>query len=339
LRVQEANLKPVTRTADRRPLHAAGRAALAHYDLTEVRLRLVGDVHNAVFRVSARDQRGERRRFALRLHVRDWLSDAEIASEMAWLEAIRRETSFLVPDPVRNDSGRLLTHARTDADSLPYTCTLLRWIDGRRYWKRPSVAWVRRVGGLMAQLQRHGRRFERPDAFRRPRWEAPDLVGRRGVLAEGWAPLPGRAGEVLSAVADRFLETAAGVGIDADSFGLIHGDLHVANALSCDGRIAAIDFDDCCDGYDLFDLAAALDLLEFRANYPALRRALLDGYCEVRPEAAEHLGAINAFLAARWVMVCLSLARRIERRQRLRRALTIVIPKLRRFLGSPASLG
>jgi Ser/Thr protein kinase RdoA (MazF antagonist) len=70
-----------------------------------------------------------------------------------------------------------------------------------------------------------------------------------------------------------------------------------------------------------------------------LRKAFLQGYCEVAPLAPESAAHINDFLAARWTMICLFLARRPENKPRLDRVLEIVVPKLKRFLREPGSLG
>ena len=326
-------------TTNLRQLHRVARAALQQYSLRDVRLKLVGDIHNIVFRVTARPPRArQQKQFALRLHMKDWLSDAMIESEMSWLEALRRDTALLVPNPVRNEAHELLT-AASDGSAQQRTCTLLDWAPGRIYWKRPSATWLRKIGRLMAQLQDYGARYARPVGFRRPRWDAAAMTGRKGILKESWEYLPKRALSVFTDVCDRFSEAAREIGSGAENFGLIHADLHVANVLSNRGRPVAIDFDDCCDGYYLFDLAAAIDLLEFRDNYRELRAAFLAGYYDVRPQATAHDFHINTFLAARFVMVGLYLARQSDKQRQLKRVLDIIIPKLKRFLRAPESLG
>jgi len=323
--------------SDARALRTLAREALARYGLRDVELRLAGRVHNHVFRVTANHEpAGVRRRYALRLHLQDWLSDEEIASELAWLESLGSDMDIAVPAPVRNRDGELLTHAGPDGRR---TCTLLRWLPGRVYWRRPSRSWVGRTGKLMAELQAHGRRFARPAAFVRRHRDVEAITGRVGRLAAGSANLPRPASRVLEAVFDRFERAVRDVGTGPRTFGLIHGDLHVGNAVLDRGRAGVIDFDDCGDGYYLFDLAAALDMLEFRDDYAVLRKALLAGYESVRPLSSAEATNLNAFLAARWATVCLYLARDPSQAPRVRRVLKLLLPKFRRFLKAPDSLG
>jgi Ser/Thr protein kinase RdoA (MazF antagonist) len=230
--------------ANQRRLRSTARSALQQYGLADVALRLVGTVHNDVFRVTARPSGAQQaRQFVLRLHMTGWLTEAQIESELMWLEAIRRDTSLRVPEPVRNQSGHLVTSACGTR-----TCTLFHWLDGRVLWKRPSPHWLHKIGRLMASLQDHGHHLKRPVAFERPRWDCAAMTGRAGMLAEGWDRLSKDAAVVLSDVCERFNDAAEAVGTGPDAFGLIHGDLHVANVLSVNGEVAAIDFDDCCDG-------------------------------------------------------------------------------------------
>jgi Ser/Thr protein kinase RdoA (MazF antagonist) len=63
-----------------------------------------------------------------------------------------------------------------------------------------------------------------------------------------------------------------------ECYGLIHADLRLANLLVDSDSTAIIDFDDCGDGWYLFDLATALSFLEERPDVPDLIASWLDGY-------------------------------------------------------------
>jgi hypothetical protein len=49
-----------------------------------------------------------------------------------------------------------------------------------------------------------------------------------------------------------------------------------------------------------YDMAILLDRIEMRGEYPALRAALLEGYCQVRPLAREQ----EAYLETRTGFIC-----------------------------------
>jgi Ser/Thr protein kinase RdoA (MazF antagonist) len=61
---------------------------------------------------------------------------------------------------------------------------------------------------------------------------------------------------------------------------MIHADLHFGNLLLSQGRIAAIDFDDCGFGFHVYDLVVPLKHLAKRRKreYPRFKSALIEGY-------------------------------------------------------------
>ena len=69
-----------------------------------------------------------------------------------------------------------------------------------------------------------------------------------------------------------------------DKQGLIHADLHFGNVLLSEGRMAAIDFDDCGLGFLAYDLAVPLMSVEARLSkkprgeFLSFRAALIEGY-------------------------------------------------------------
>ena len=109
-------------------LEAAGRDALQQrWNMADASLHLIKYRENAVFRV---DCNGIRR--ALRLHRYGYHSDAELLSELQWMQALG-EVGITVPTIVPAASGELfVTHA---ADDLPgdIQVDLFEWIDGEQF--------------------------------------------------------------------------------------------------------------------------------------------------------------------------------------------------------------
>lgn len=76
-------------------LRPTAHAALRGYTLDVTQLRLLNHGFNTIFRVDT--STGER--YALRLNVNSRRSPAPIAAEMAWLDALSRDTALQLPTP------------------------------------------------------------------------------------------------------------------------------------------------------------------------------------------------------------------------------------------------
>jgi len=95
----------------------------------------------------------------LRLHTSAYHDRVAISSELAWLSSLQSETTLVLPKPIVNKNGELVTGV--PADSKPETlCTLMSWVEGKI---SPTVEiltdeQLAKVGSLMAQLHIHSQR-------------------------------------------------------------------------------------------------------------------------------------------------------------------------------------
>jgi Ser/Thr protein kinase RdoA (MazF antagonist) len=268
------------------------RAALAPWGLQDAPATFVAGRENRVFRV--RTTRGD---FALRLKRPGYRSDAELLSELQWLEAMDR-AGLHVPRPEPSRDGRLLEAIggqRVD---------LLSWLPGRPLGaSREPLALAdaegvfHRLGHETARLHDACDRWARPAGFTRCAWDIDGLLGEAPVWGRFWEN-PGLDAptrqllERFRAAARRALLQRAGT-LD---YGLIHADLVRENVMLDGDRIAMIDFDDAGFGFRLFDVATTLLKNLAEPNYEGLKAALLAGYAQVRPLDLELL---NLFIALR----------------------------------------
>jgi Ser/Thr protein kinase RdoA (MazF antagonist) len=309
---EENRFERLSRRVQIGQLRGLARAALADYDLGEVRLTLLAHLYNTTFRVDT----AEGHRYMLRIHRAGAPTLESVGAEMAWLAALRRDTDLQVPSPVQARSGALFTVASTAGigpeDTSPHICVLFRWLYGRRVNAGLKPAHLELAGALMARLQDHAAHFGPPPGFARGRvdwpveWArrlpdpfAPEVVEAcRAIVADSLSA--GEAAQVAS-VLERVRAAEQALGRGPDAFGLIHADLHQYNLLFAHGTVMAIDFDDCGFGPLLYDLAVPLSELYGRVEYPALRAGLLAGYRRVRPLPAEREAYVDTFIALRRV--------------------------------------
>ena len=286
------------RSTQIRYMRRLGQTALTAYNLEQARITPLQHFLNTTFRI---DIPYPKQRYALRISRAGYQDAATIRSELLWLQAIRRETDLVVPEPLFNRNGLLLTTVEVPGVPEPRHCVLFRWVNGRFHQARLCPSDLERVGMLMAKLHLHVQRFTLPQGFTRERW---DLAGLQGGTL-GIEPGLGRKHlspeecSVLDKVAERVGQTMHTLGEVPEVFGLIHADIHQWNYLFHRGNVHLIDFDTSGWGYFLYDIAVTFSTLLNHPELLVLRTAFLRGYRKVRPLAIEQEACIDTFVAAR----------------------------------------
>ena len=165
-------------------------------------------------------------------HGRNVDSAAAIGSELDWLTALRAGTDLLVPAPFRTAEGKLTTVAASPDVPEPRVCSVLRWMDGRIHAAAPRPVHLRRLGSVMARLHNHAGQWASPPGFVRIRWDWETFFGDTMIYggisaADVWDLLPGDLRRRFDRVASGMRGVMTHLGDGADSFGLIHADLHL----------------------------------------------------------------------------------------------------------------
>lgn len=300
--------------------------ALTAYEIHEPHLTTLQHEGNTTFRL---DLAGGGR-YVLRIHYPGLRTVESIRSEMMWLAGLRRETDFVVPEPVPTSRGDLLTLASIEDVPEPRICVLFHWIDGRFLDARLTPAHLERVGAFMAGLQSHAAQFNATDGFAFARGRVDNLTeNARRSAARGTSEALARrqndnADDETSAIQlvtelcstedgirvsrlIRKLRDAQGqIGQTPGTFGLIHADLHQENYFFHRGQVRAIDFDDCGYGHYLYDIAVTLSEVNWRKNTPELRKGFLKGYRSLRDLSSEHEGYLDTFITFRDLQLMIS---------------------------------
>lgn len=269
-------------------LRRVAEAALRRFSLPAGTLRFVTHGENTTFRLD-----GGQGRFLVRVHRparhgRDVHAETAIASEMAWLKAIRAETDLEVPTAVVASDGRVVVRAEAGGESR--LVSVLGWLSGRIHEDSSRPTHFRRLGAALAVLHRQADGWRPPPGFVRIRWDHEAFFG--DVMTYGNLPALECRRLVPPALRRRFDRIGArmeGVMAADPDVGLIHADPHLGNAVFEGDRVKLIDFDDCGTGPRLYDVAVAVWELRDEPQYVACRDALLAGYTAVRPIDTAHL--------------------------------------------------
>lgn len=268
-------------------------------------VRLLNISENATFRL---DDPEAATPIVVRVHRPGYHDADEIASELAWIEALREAGAVETPAIIPGVNGECV--ARFEHDGKLRHAVAFAWMAGE---EPPADARLAegfgRLGAISARLHGHVRAWTPPPGFIRKRWSYETTIG----TAPHWGDW--RAADGLDArdiaLLERLRETLrarlAAYGHGADRFGLVHADLRLANLLVEDDRLGVIDFDDCGFGWFAYDFAAAISFLEHEPWIPDLQAAWLEGYAEVAPPPPEteammpHLIMLRRLLLTAWI--------------------------------------
>jgi len=236
-------------------------------------------------------------RHVLRLHRPRYQSRAAIGSELSWLEAITDETDIPVPRPIPGADGEIVQEVAPERFAA-----LFAFESGQEPLPDADlVPLFATLGRYAATLHNHASAWRQPDKFVRPIWDAVAILDASGLWGD-WRKAPHVEGETLDVLMEldaALRQDLRAYGTDIDRFGLIHADMRLGNLLVDGDQTVLLDFDDCGHGWFLYDLAASLSFIETSPQVPALIRAWLAAYLEIRQLKPEDLRMIDALILLR----------------------------------------
>jgi Ser/Thr protein kinase RdoA (MazF antagonist) len=269
--------------------------ALAQYDLGAISVHFVQHNAGIVYRLEAIDGAA---RFLLKIHesAGDGLMDtpAQLAAQMAWLQALTEDGRVIVQSPVANRQGEFVTPAQlAGLDRLSSIC-VQRWITAKHVdtWDESHA---RAVGVLLASLHSISEQWPGSENQEFGSFEDRYLVEAAAGLAVtvDLGMISAEQYDLIHGAARRILTMLASTERTKATFGLIHGDLHQGNVLF-DGMTAlALDYGT-FRSFFLYDLGVALYHTTF--DTVAIRHALVEGYDSVRPLTTAAHASLEAYM-------------------------------------------
>jgi Ser/Thr protein kinase RdoA (MazF antagonist) len=263
------------------------RDALAAYGAhPAASVELLNVSENATFLVTDPDAGPS----VLRVHRLGYHTEPEIASELAWMEALRAEAGVRTPRVLRAADGRQLVTVPErggpgrDGGARRH-CVRFEFLPGTEPGgsaAEPALtaAHFAELGEITARMHRHAREWDRPPWFTRFSWDYAAAFGdqaRWGRWQDGIGVGPSEHA-ILSRLDRALRDRLRAFGSGPERYGLVHADTRLANLLVHDGSVSVIDFDDAGFSWYLYDLGTSVSFFEHEPQVPGLVGAWLRGY-------------------------------------------------------------
>jgi Ser/Thr protein kinase RdoA (MazF antagonist) len=283
-------------------LEAIARDALRAYALgPDAELTLLNISENATYRV---DDPATGARTVLRVHRPGYHTRAAIASELAWVQALREDGAVRTPAVVPATDGNeiVIGHSR---DGQRRHAVMFTWLPGTEPPEDRLVEDFAELGAITARLHRHARGWQRPAGFTRLTWDYEHSIGATGHWGR-WQDGIGVGAaerEQLGRLDDRLRDRLAAFGSGPERFGLIHADMRLANLLVDDGTVSVIDFDDCGFGWYMYDLGSSMSFIEHYPTVPEMIDSWVGGYRSEAPLTAAEAAELPTFVLLRRLLL------------------------------------
>lgn len=239
--------------------------------------------------------------YTLRVHRPGYQSSQSIESELAWLQALRRDTDLPVAEPVPGADGKLLQNFATPLGERRHA-VLFRFLRGAEPHMDGDLTGIfAKLGTYAARLHQHAMTWPRPPGFARQAWNAATILDADGLWGD-WRIAPGVDGSnrpLIERAAETLRSDLATYGAGPQSYGLIHADMRLGNLLVDGDTVSLIDFDDSGFCWFTYDFAASVSFYETHPTIQALKTAWLGAYQHIRPLSPDDIASIDSMILLR----------------------------------------
>lgn len=289
----------------RAALEELANAALALFPLGEgARAKLINLSENATYAVTGTP---DGRRYALRIHRDGYHSREAVASELAWVAALRESGVVITPTAIPGRDGEIIQSMAHNTMVRPRNIELFAWESGAEPGIGDDlIGPFETLGAVTARMHRHAQGWRRPAGFTRLTWDFETSLGDEAPHWGRWrdgmgmdAEKEALFGRTVAAIGRRLARYGKG----PERFGLIHCDLRLANLLIDGDIVKVIDFDDCGFGWYMYDAATPVSFYEHEPQVPALIEAWVRGYRSVAPLSQEDEAEIATFVMLRRLLL------------------------------------
>ncbi len=266
--------------------------------------RLINLSENATYKVEIPDGSNC---WALRVHREGYHSKTAIASELAWVKALRASGAAITPRTMPGLDGDEIQTTNHANVGNPRHVVLFEWETGSEPSEEDDDlrAPFEILGKTTAAMHNHVKTWQRPQWFERLTWNFETSLGSTphwGSWRDGMG-LDDRRRKLFGDTVDLIGQRLDAFGKSSDRFGLIHCDMRLANLLIEGETTKVIDFDDCGFGWLMYDCATTVSFFEDRPEVPDLLKSWVKGYRTVSDLPEEDEREIPTFVMLRRLLL------------------------------------
>lgn len=203
-----------------------------------------------------------------------------------------KDTNLVVPAPVRNLQGDLVTEISTDLSENTIMATIHHWIHGSVLQREPTSNETENLALLMAALHKHSMQWNAPEGFNRPIYNSDHLYSSLNQLKRlvNLELIPSEVFVHVEESAHKIANVIQNYKPLPSNWGVIHSDLHESNYVFYDDTPQPIDFSNCGYGFYLFDMAETF--LHLSSDN---RKVFISSYSKVNQLEENYVELLEAF--------------------------------------------
>ena len=221
----------------------------------------------------------------LRIHRENYHSRRAIECELEWLDALGSQNVVVTPGYFIGINGSAIQEGTVPELAGPRFLVLFHFVQGMAPDESGDMTGgYEELGSIAARCHEHAIQWNKPAPFERLTWDVNAVFGPSPTWGD-WRDAPEVTHDVrvvLENVQYTIETRLASYGKSPERFNLIHADMRLANLLIDDAGTRLIDFDDCGDGWFMYDFAASISFIENDPCVPDLKKAWLKGYRSIR---------------------------------------------------------
>lgn len=189
--------------------------------------------------------------FMIRVSIGYDKTREETLSEILWVDDLKLSSETICePSPSLNNN----LAEEFDVEGKHYRAAMFRTAKGN-VKNVSDIGWkdILLVGDLLGKIHKASQDAARQGiTYKRQKWDQ-----KRAAVMEKVMP---QLDEKVRDTIQKTFEQVKALGESPEYFGMIHGDFHINNFFVDGNNIWVFDFDECCYGYFMYDIASILDV-------------------------------------------------------------------------------